>query len=170
MSLDGFIAGPDDDLSFLSLVEEENEDYGYNEFIKTVDTVIMGRKTYDKINSMVNEFPHKDKEVIIISATQKKENGKISFYNGDLTELASDLKRKKGGNIFIDGGADVVNGLLMNNMIDEYYISVIPVLLGEGVRLFKEGRPESGLILVSSKSFRKGLVQLHYRSTKINLS
>jgi dihydrofolate reductase len=62
MSLDGFIARTGDDLSFLSIVEKQGEDYGYRDFINTVDTVIMGRRTYDWVLTQVDEFPHADKD------------------------------------------------------------------------------------------------------------
>ena len=63
----------------------------------------------------------------------------------------------------MDGGAETVNELLKDGLIDEFYISVIPVLLGEGIRLFKDGRPEQQLTLIDSKYFDKGLTQLHYK-------
>ncbi len=162
MSLDGYIAQPDDDLSFLSVVEKEGEDYGYSEFIQTIDTVILGRKTYDKVLSMGIGFPHADKETYIITRTTRPDEGLLRFYTGDLKMLVTELKVKPGKNIFCDGGAEIVHALLREQLIDEIIVSVIPVLLGDGIRLFKEGRPEQKATLLSSKSFEKGLVQLHY--------
>ena len=81
MSLDGYIATKDDNLDFLSVVEQEGEDYGYAEFIKTIDTVIMGRKTYDKIMSFGMGFPHADKESYILTRTERPNNGNLNFYN-----------------------------------------------------------------------------------------
>jgi dihydrofolate reductase len=72
------------------------------------------------------------------------------------------LKQQPGKNIFCDGGAEIVNLLLKAGLFDEITISIIPVLLGSGVRLFQDGGVEQKLKLVSSKSFPKGLVQLHY--------
>lgn len=72
---------------------------------------------------------------------------------------------KPGKNIFIDGGAELVNNLMREDLIDEYIISVIPIFVGEGLHLFKDGRPEQELILFESKAFEKGLVQLHYKRT-----
>jgi dihydrofolate reductase len=164
-SLDGFIAAPDDDLSFLSLVEQDGEDYGYAEFIKTVDTVVLGRKTYDWVMKHVTEFPHHDKETYVITHTPKPGFEMLTFYSGNLKDLLAELKRKPGQNIFIDGGAQIVNELLMYHLIDELIISVIPILLGKGVRLFNEGRSEQRLDLVNSTQFKTGLVQLHYKST-----
>jgi dihydrofolate reductase len=164
-SLDGYIAGANDDLSFLSMVAEEGQDYGYGEFINTVDTVILGRKTYDWVMKQVPEFPHADKEAYIITSTARPAIGNTKFYTGSLKELVQQLKAQQGKHIFVDGGAEVVNSLLKENLIDEMYLSIIPILLGAGVRLFKDGRPEQPLQLMSTKQFNKGLVQLHYIST-----
>ena len=163
MSLDGYISKSGDDLEFLNLVEREGEDYGYALFIKTVDTVILGRKTYDKVMSMDIGFPHADKNVYVITGTQKPDTGKVKFYTENLKDLILKLKSVKGKNIFCDGGAETVNVLMRDDLIDEFIISIIPVFLGGGIRLFKDGRPELILELVNSKHFSKGLVQLHYK-------
>jgi dihydrofolate reductase len=68
-----------------------------------------------------------------------------------------------GKNILIDGGARVINSLLSFRLIDELIISTIPILLGDGIRLFREGRPEQKLEVLSSNSFETGLVQNHYK-------
>src|SRR5688572_25617874 len=161
-SLDGYIAKPNDDLSFLAMVQMEGEDYGYSEFNQNVDTVIMGRKTFDWVMKQVPEFPHADKESFIITRTPRPDFGKTKFYSGDLNELISQLKNSPGKNIFIDGGAEIVNALLNQRLLDEIIISIIPVLLGDGVRLFKGGLPEQTLKLVSSKQYNSGLVEIHY--------
>jgi dihydrofolate reductase len=161
MSLDGYIAKPNDDLSFLSVVEKEGEDYGYTDFVSTIDTVIMGRKTYDWVTKQV-DFPHADKNAFILTRTARPGNGNTVFYTGALSDLVRKLKVEEGKNIFCDGGAEVVNELLMNDLIDEFIISVIPVLVGNGIKLFKDGRPEQKLKLVSVKSFDTGLAQLHF--------
>ncbi len=162
-SLDGYIASPDDNLDFLSVVEQEGEDYGYAQFIESVDTVIVGRKTYDKVLSMGFDFPHSDKESYIITRTPKPATGKIEFYTGDLKNLILKLKKQEGKNIFVDGGAEVVNLLLKDNLIDEFCISIIPVLLGDGIRLFQDNRPGLPLKFVRSESFKSGLVQVWYQ-------
>jgi dihydrofolate reductase len=165
MSLDGFIAGPNDDLSFLNIVQQEGEDYGYRDFIQTIDTVILGRRTYDWVLTQVTEFPHAVKETFVITRTARPGKGRTKFYTGSLKDLILQLRDQAGKDIFCDGGAEVVNELLKESLIDEFYISIIPILLGDGVRLFKEGLPVKLLKLVNSNSFEKGLVQLHYRQT-----
>lgn len=162
-SVDGYIAQPDDDLSFLSIVEKEGEDYGYAEFIATVDTVIIGRKTYDWILQHVPEFHHADKTTYVITRTPREIIGATHFYTGSLNELITDLKSKEGKHIFCDGGAEIVNALLKDKLIDEFVISIIPILLGNGTKLFQDGRGEQLLELVSVKHFEKGLTQLHYK-------
>ncbi|OPB88976.1 dihydrofolate reductase [Elizabethkingia ursingii] len=161
--LDGYIAQPGDDLSFLGKVQREGEDYGYNDFTSTVDTVIMGRRTYDWILNQGVDFPHQDKESYIITRTERSSENGMNFYNGNLRDLIVKLKSENGKNIFCDGGAEIVNELLKEKLFDELIISVIPVLLGNGIRLFKEGIPAQDLALVSSKSFESGLMQLHYK-------
>lgn len=162
-SLDGYIAGTDDDLSFLSVVEQEGEDYGYADFVKSVDTVILGRKTYDWVIAHVPEFPHSNKDSYIITRTPRQGKGRINFYTGDLKILILRLKSEQGKNIFIDGGAEIINELLKQRLIDEFIISVIPVFIGNGTRLFKDGRPEQTLKLVDVRKFDTGLLQVHYK-------
>jgi dihydrofolate reductase len=161
-SLDGYIAKPNDDLSFLNLVQKEGEDYGYQEFINTVDTVILGRRTYEWVMKQVDVFPHNDKQTFVITRTAKPATGNTQFYTGNLKGLVEKLKSQEGKNIFCDGGAEIINALLKEQLIDELIISVIPILLGSGIRLFNEGIPELPLQLVDVKSFDTGLVQLHY--------
>ena len=163
ISLDGYIAGPDEDLSFLDIVQREDEDYGYGDFIQTVDTVVMGRKTYDWIMAHVPEFVHADKTTFIISRTERQSTENTRFHTGDLSDLVRRLKTESGKNIFIEGGAEVVKTLLLDDLIDEYVISIIPVLVGGGTKLFEDGRPQQTLKLISTKQFDSGLVQLHYQ-------
>lgn len=162
MSLDGFIAKEDNDISFLDIVSIENEDYGYNDFYQSVDTVIMGRKTYDKIISLINEFPHKDKLSYILTRQERESTDNIIYYNGDLAELINNIKNDEGKDVFVDGGAEIVRQLIDLKLIDEMYISIIPILLGNGIRLFDQEK-ESKLKLIDSKHFVSGLVKLHYQ-------
>ncbi len=166
MSLDGYIARENNDISWLSIVENPNEDYGYAKFVQDIDIVIMGRKTYEKVISFGIEFPHKEKKCYVISRTKMGYDENVEYYSASLETLIADMKSKEGKNIFVDGGAEVVNELLKINLIDEFVISIIPIFLGSGIRLFKDGRPEERLRLISSKEFRTGLVQLWYEKLK----
>jgi len=167
MSLDGFIAKPDGDISFLSIAEKEGEDYGYADFLKTVDTIIVGRKSYEKVLSMGFAYPHTDKKVFIITRTARPSIGSFMFYTDNLQELVLRLKNEQGKAIYIDGGAEIVQQLLLENLIDEFCITIIPIMLGEGNSLFKNGRPERALELISVKQFDKSIVQMHYKKSSI---
>ena len=162
-SLDGYIAQPGDDLSFLGKVYREDEDYGYGEFIQTVDTVILGRKTYDWVLGQGVAFPHADKETYVITRKEQDPQGLVRFYTGDITALVHQLKAGSGKHIFCDGGAALVHELFRLNLIDDIILSLIPVMVGDGISLFKDGRPFTDLELVDCRKFESGLVQLHYR-------
>lgn len=163
-SMDGYIAKPNDDLSFLKSVEKQGEDYGYAEFIATVDTIVLGRKTYDWVVREIgsSHYDNGDRDVYVITGTTRLTAGKTKFYTGNVVELVRRLKAGVGKNIYCDGGAELIDGLLKNDLIDEFIISIVPVLVGNGVRLFKDGRPEQLFQLVGTKAFDTGLVQLHY--------
>lgn len=164
-SIDGYIAGPGDDLSFLDTVANEGEDYGYAAFYETVDTVIMGRKTYDWVLKH-GEYPHRNKYSYIITRTPKPAIENLNFYTGELSTLVTELKGNPGKHIYCDGGAEIVNLLFQERLIDEMIISIIPVLLGGGTRLFQEGFQKQKVTLLNEKSFSTGLVQLHYTFNK----
>ena len=167
-SLDGYIAKPNDDLSFLKLVEKEGEDYGYAEFTDTIDTLIIGRKTYDYVVKEIGPsyYDNGQRDVYVITRTERPQSGRTVFYTGNIAELVRQLKSEQGKNIYCDGGAEVINELLKHDLVDEFIISVIPILLGNGTRLFKDGRPEQMLECIEVKTFETGLTQLHYKRKK----
>jgi len=163
MSLDGFIATKDDDLSFLSIVEKEGEDYGYAAFSQQIDTYIVGRKTYEKVIDLIGTFPAaKDYDCYVLTRQDRTPEEGITFYSGDIVELINQIRAEEGKHIYCDGGAEIVKLFMQADLIDEYIISIIPILLGEGKRLFIGGISTQGLIHQSTKTFESGLVQLHY--------
>lgn len=164
-SLDGYIAKPNDDLSFLKIVEKEGEDYGYAEFTENIDTLIIGRKTYDYVLKELgpSHYDNGKRDVYVITRTEKPNVGRTTFYTGNLTDLVKQLQSENGKNIYCDGGSEIINELLKNDLVDEFIISVVPVLLGNGTRLFKDGRPEQELQFVSAKTYNTGLTQLYYK-------
>lgn len=168
ISLDGYIAKPNNDLSFLKIVEKKGEDYGYAKFTSAIDTLIVGRKTYDYVLKEIgsSHYDNGERDIYVITGTPKPSKGRVTFFTGDIAELVKKLKSENGKDIYCDGGAEVINELLKLDLIDEYIISIIPILLGNGTRLFKDGRPEQLLELISSKSFETGLMQLHYKRKK----
>lgn len=162
MSLDGYIARDDNDITWLSMVDRPGEDYGYAAFIQDVGTIIMGRKTYEKVLSIGSEYLHRDKTGYVLSKSRTGAEENMTFYSGNLSELISKIKQEGKGHIFIDGGAEVVHAMLARHLIEECVISIIPIILGGGISLFRDGCPETKLKLLSSEAFSSGLVQLRY--------
>lgn len=164
-SLDGYIASETDDLTWLSMVEVPGEDYGYSVFIGSVDTVIMGRRTYEKVKDFGEHFIHEGRKCYVVSKTIEGSDRNVEYYGGDLRELVLKLKGQPGKDIFVDGGGETIRSLRDEDLIDEYVVSIIPIMLGRGIRLFPEtGRAmRSVLLMEDCKTFPSGLVQLKYR-------
>lgn len=161
-SLDGYIARPDGDIGWLLAVEAPPEDYGYAEFVKTVDTIIIGRKTYEKVLDFGIPWPHEGRKCYVMSKSRTGSDENVTFYNGDIGDLVAEIRKTPGANIYCDGGADVVQALMHRDLIDRYVISIVPLLLGDGIALFKPGRQEHKLTLTRSVAYPSGLVQLQY--------
>lgn len=163
-SLDGFIAKPNDDMSFLARKKDKDIDYGWKDIVDSSDTIIVGRKSYDWVAKELEDgYPHRDKQVIVMTRTPKLTGGHVKFYSGDLKELVEGLKEQEGENIFCDGGSEIFTALFIDKLVDELIITIMPVLLGAGKRLFGDGRPEQEFELISSKDYTSGVVQLHYK-------
>jgi dihydrofolate reductase len=160
-SLDGYIAEPNDGMAFLDVATDGDQDYCYHDFISGIDTVILGRKTFDWVMTQVPENPHKERTTYVISRTARPSAGNL-HYRSDIPALVAELRTQPGKHIFVDGGAEVVHTCLQAGLVDELIISVMPVLLGDGVQLWRDGRPTLTLKLVSAIPYPKGVVKLHY--------
>ena len=147
MSLDGIIAKQDGDIGFLSQVKREGEDYGYSTFMESVDTIIVGRKTYDKILSLGIEWPYGSRNVYVLTRSTRPDSSNLHFYSGNLPDLISNLRSQEGKHIYCDGGAETVHQLLMEDLLDEISISIIPVMLRGELHCFEGAfrRKSSGL-------------------------
>lgn len=160
-SLDGFIAKEDDDLQWLEDTEGEG-DAGYQDMYQTVDTVIMGKKTYDYIVNHMKPFPYPDKKCYVFSTTEKGSNEYVDFVNEDVVKFTKKLKAQEGSKIWMVGGGCLLDSFLKENLIDEYIITVTPHILGSGIPLFKEKKPQIDLNLVDIKRFGQ-FAQLYYK-------
>lgn len=162
MSLDGYIAKQDGAIDFLSIVNsDKNEDFGHGTFMESIDTVIWGRKTYEKVLSFGDGVPYANKKIYVISRSKKEGDGAVEFTD-DVVDLIYTLKNEPGKNIYCDGGGEIVSELLKNKLFDRLIISIVPHILGEGIKLFKGGAPEQALKFKNSITYPSGLVQLHY--------
>ena len=163
MSLDGFLAGENDDISWLDAMDREGEDYGYVNFTKDIDKYLVGHTTYKVVKNLIGEFPQsKQYDCYILSKSKSGKEDGVTFFSGDIGKLIYDLKSKGGKDIYCDGGGQVVQELMKRDLIDEYTVSVIPTILGKGKRLFFGDTPTLNIKLESSKAYESGLVQLKY--------
>ncbi|MBN2352379.1 MAG: dihydrofolate reductase [Spirochaetales bacterium] len=161
-SLDGYIARRDGSLDWLTGIETpEGEDYGYAEFMKTIDAVVMGRKTYEAVLSF-GEWPYV-KPVFVLSRTLPRAPGGecAGVLAGEPAEIVKGLREKGYGNLYIDGGR-TVREFMRAGFIDELTITVVPVLLGSGVPLFGDLPQGIALNNKETKTFPNGLVRITY--------
>ena len=160
-SLDGYIARSSGDINWLF----SDQDYGYAEFFARIDTVVMGRKTYEQSLGF-GEYPYKGKRGFVFSRTPRAPDQNVIFVAADPAAFASELKRRPGKDIWLVGGAQLVAECMKHGLVDEYIISVHPAVLGGGLPLFLPGFPEQKLEFIRSESFTSGLVQLSYRRAR----
>lgn len=163
-TLDGFIARPEGGIDWLSLVQCEGEDYGYRAFHDSVDTIVVGRRTYELALGF-EPWPYAGKRCFVLTSAAREPRHGEEFFSGSVRELHARLAARGARRVYVDGGA-VIQQFIAERLITDLTISVIPVLIGEGVRLFGITRGDVPLELVSAKHFASGLVQLHYRAPK----
>jgi len=160
-SLDGFIAKEDNDLQWLTETEGEG-DAGYEDMYQSIDTTIMGKKTYDYVMKNSESFPYPEKKCYVFSNSEKGSNEYVEFVNEDVVEFTRKLKEQQGSKIWMVGGAGILDAFIKGNLIDEYIITVTPHILGSGIPLFKEKNSQIDLILIDTKRYGQ-FVQMHYK-------
>ncbi len=162
-SLDGFIADKNGELDWLKGDGSDEHNMGsYDDFIQTIDTVILGHTTYHQIITelAVDNWPYKGKMSYVITSKNLEDKEDIKLCS-DLLDLINKLKNQDGKDIWICGGANIANQLLKENLVDKIIISIIPTILGEGTKLFEKGLPETKLKLLSSRNYN-GITDLVY--------
>ena len=167
VSLDGYIARKNGDLSWLTDLPEPRagEDYGFGDFFSSVDALVMGRKTFEAALAFA-DWPYSGKRVVVLSHNSPpvpdRLSGQIEVMAGDPVELVDQLEKSGARTLYIDGG-ETIQRFLAAGLIDEMTITTIPILLGEGIPLFGKLDHEIQLELVKTQGFQNGLVQNKYR-------
>lgn len=164
MSLDGYIADKHGNVDWLNGqdVNAENIDT-YSSFVRDIDTVIMGWNTYRQIVTELSpaKWIYANLTSYVVTHRKLPSKKEIFFTGKAPSDLVRELKNKEGKDVWICGGADIVQQLIQNNLIDEYYISVVPTVLGSGIRLFGTTPDEIKLKLISTQTYN-GIVELIY--------
>jgi dihydrofolate reductase len=164
-SLDSYIAGENGNIDWLF----SDSDYGYAKFYDSIDTILVGRKTYDQ-SLTFEEYPYKGKKVYVFTrSTEEKENKNVTYeveyIDEDIPSFArlliqqSSVEKK---DIWLLGGGEIVSILLNAGLVDEIILSIHPIILGKGVPLFPSIKKRVKLQLQQSIPFKSGLVQLCY--------
>lgn len=158
VSLDGFIEGPKGEYDWCFT----DQDYGMSEFLKRIDAIFFGRKSYELLLRMENN-PYPKKKNYVFSRTLKSVEGNASLIKGDLEREVTAIKQQHGKDIWLFGGASLTASMLKSTLVDEMMLAVHPILLGKGKPLFSDIGKRITCKLVEAKSYPSGLVQLFYR-------
>ena len=169
ISLDGKIADPEGGVAWLDeLPHPEGEDYGYAGFYASIDTTLMGYKTYAKIEDFDVPFPYPDKKNYVFTRTTNRPAAEyVEFVSDDIIAFVHDLKQKEGKDIWLVGGGLINKLLLDQNLLDEIHIFIMPIILGDGIPLFSTGVETNKLQLTTSKTYENGVLSLIYETQKI---
>lgn len=166
-SLDGFIARADGNLDWLdeaNAMVPEGEDCGFVEFITSVDTLVMGRKTYKKVLSF-GEWPYGDTPVVMLSSKSitfpEHLPSTVSHSSEQPVKLLKRLADEGVQHVYVDGGL-TIQGFLSERLVDEITVTVIPVILGKGIPLFGPVRDDIHLTHIRTTAFDFGFVQSTY--------
>ncbi|MBY0164987.1 dihydrofolate reductase family protein [Paenibacillus lautus] len=169
VTLDGFIEGKHGEVDWCIMDPE----MGFNHFLNQIDTILYGRKSYDLWGQFTPEIGHSEsekefwesvhsKEKYVFSRTQKGTDHKAIFINDSILEEVNKLKSKPGKDIWLYGGASLITTFINLGLVDEYRLSVHPVVLGEGKPLFVDIKQRLNLKMVNTRTFSSGVVQLIY--------
>ncbi len=165
VSIDGYIARPNGAVDFLFMPK----DYSMGPSMAAMDVALLGRKTYDAALAMGGSagFSGYAMKFYVFSRAQPAgERGGVTFVNESPTEFVKKLRQSKGKNIWLMGGGELAREFLKEDLVDELYMGVVPVLLGEGIPLFPGGFPQRNFSLLENKTFSKGLISLRYERAR----
>jgi dihydrofolate reductase len=169
VTLDGFIEGPKGEVDWCFM----ESDMGFIDFLNDIDTILYGRKSYDlwgqyipesgvtKIEKEIWDLVHSKKKYVF-SETLNEVGGKATLIKGNLQKEVNKIKKESGKNIWLYGGASIVSTFIDLGLVDEYRLSIHPIILGTGKPLFAKINQRFNLELINTKKFSSGVVQLCY--------
>ena len=137
--------------------------YGYDGFFESIDTVIMGGRTYRDILNMDVVWPYKDKTTYVITRNSMDSKDDIHFVSENVIETVSALQNKTGKVIWLVGGGEMISLFLSHELIDEMIITTIPVILGNGIPLFPSISKDSEWETITNHKYENGVIQIHYK-------
>lgn len=160
-SLDGYIARDDGSIDWLPAPQTEGEDYGYGEFYASIDALVMGASTYEQVLGF-GEWVYPGKPSYVLTSRDRSTDRDDIFFVSGVEAIVEITQTHNYQRVWIVGGGKVVSAFIQARLIDEFIITVMPVLLGSGISLY-QSVPELTLDLVSTKSYDIGAVELYYK-------
>lgn len=163
-SLDGFIADSKGSVDWiLGNNENYDGDYGYETFIKDIDTVILGANTYKQIKNELSpdKWVYENLQSYVLTNERTEDTTNIRYVNMNIKELINRLQQENGKYIWICGGANLVNQCVKEDLIDEYRITTVPIILGNGIRLFDKNNRSIKLKLIKTNQ-ENGMIENIY--------
>jgi dihydrofolate reductase len=163
-SADGYIARPDGDLEWLTSRPAPKGFYGMNAFMKSIDTMVLGRKTYQASLRLGAKFDSTGRTIVFSRHAKPADAPSgVEFVSGAIGPFVSRLREQPGKDIWLMGGGEIIASFLDEQAIDEFIVSVVPVFIGDGIPLIARRHRHVPLDLLSVERFEDGLVQLRYR-------
>ncbi len=163
-SIDGYIARTDGEMDWLSVFPiTEADNYGYKEFFQSVDTVLMGGRTYRDILLMDFVWPYQGKKVFVFSRTDLMKREDVDFISENLIQEIYRLREEKGEDIWVVGGGELIALLLEENLIDEMIITYVPITIGKGIRLFQDNKAEQKWKLECVETYNNNVYQARFK-------
>jgi dihydrofolate reductase len=166
VSLDGFIAGPNGDMTWAEKYLASGEDYGYVALVHACSAMLMGRKTFEFESDAAPDMERVLPTYVYTSQPMRFDGvntRQVKFVGGPLRGVVEGIASAHPGKLFVSGGAQLVDGLLAENLLDEIILFVCPEVLGAGTPLWGTAGSDRELDLVATKAYQSGLVELRYR-------
>ncbi len=162
-SLDQRIAEPDGGLDWLTeFPNPEKTDYGYKDLLASVDTVIMGGRTYHELQCMDIIWPYPNQHTFVVSHHEWSAKENISFITENIIETISELRNQQGKDIWLVGGGELISMLLAADLVNEIQITYIPIILGKGIPLFPKQTKASKWELTESVIYNSSVLKVTY--------
>lgn len=161
-SLDGFIADVDGGVGWLEPFEESQDDFGYGAFYGSVDSLIIGHKTYQQILE-ASAWPYQGMPTWVVSNTPlEKLPDQTTRYQGDPSGVLTEIRKAGYSRTWLVGGGSLAGLFHEAGLITDYRITIIPIMLGDGIPLLTNVSGRTDLTLKTFQSYSKGVLHLHY--------
>ncbi len=164
-SLDGYIARSDGGVEWLF----DDRDYGMDGFMSTVDTVVMGRKTYEVMEKFGPDTYAGKRHVVFSRSRRTGPDPRVEWVSNDAAAFVEALRDEQGGDIWVVGGGDLFMHLLQHEQIDDIMLAIHPIILGDGIKLFPRKAASVELNLTDVQTYESGLLVVHYEVEQVRI-